>query len=118
VAETVVKPQALADYDVVLGLPMLVHGQPLPARLAVAERHTAAGTATFLRVDAELTHLGPLSVRLSGIEGGPMAITIMGSGRSLPALAAALPDLGESLRQLGLTAGLRVADLAEDLSHG
>ena len=118
VAETIVKPQALADYDVVLALPMQSQGQPTPARLAVAERQTAGGTATFVRVDAELTHLGPLSVRLSGIEGGPMAITLLGSGPALAALVAALPNLSESLRQLGLTAGLRVADLGEDHPHG
>jgi hypothetical protein len=117
VAETLVKPQALADYDVVLALPMQAQSQPTPARLAVAERHTAGGTATFVRVDAELTHLGPLSVRLSGIEGGPMAITLLGSGPALAALAAALPNLSESLRQLGLSAGLRVADLGEDHPH-
>ena len=118
VAETVVKPQALADYNVVLALPMQAQGQPTPARLAVAERHTAGGTATFVRVDAELTHLGPLSVRLSGIEGGPMAITLLATGPALAALVTALPNLSESLHQLGLTAGLRVADLAEDHPHG
>lgn len=118
VAETMVKPRSLADYDVVLALPMQAHGQPTPARLAVAERHTAGGTATFVRVDAELTHLGPLSVRLSGIEGGPMAITLLATGPALTALVAALPNLSDSLRELGLTAGLRVADLAEDHPHG
>jgi hypothetical protein len=117
-AETVVKPQALMDYDLVLGLPLQVNGQPLPARLAVAERKTTAGTATFLRVDAELTHLGPLSVRISGIEGGPMAITVLGTGPALGALTEALPDLNDSLRALGLTAGVRVADLMEDLDRG
>jgi hypothetical protein len=117
-AETVVKPQALVDYDLVLGLPLQVNGQPMPARLAVAERKTSAGTATFLRVDAELTHLGPLSVRISGIDGGPMAITVLGVGPALGALTEALPDLNESLRALGLTAGVRVGDLMEDLDHG
>jgi hypothetical protein len=117
-AETVVKPQALVDYDIVLGLPLQVMGQPLPARLAVAERQTSAGTATFLRVDAELTHLGPLSVRISGIENGPMAITVLATGPALGALAEALPDLNDSLRALGLAAGVRIADLIEDLSHG
>ena len=118
VAETLVKPRSLADYELVLALPMQAQGQPTPARLAVAERHTAGGTATFVRVDAELTHLGLLSVRLSGIEGGPMAITLLAAGPALAALVAALPNLSDSLRELGLTAGLRVADLAEDHSHG
>ena len=118
IAETVIKPRSLADYDMVLALPMQAQGQPTPARLAVAERHTAGGTATFVRVDAELTHLGPLSVRLSGIDGGAMAITVMATGPALAALTAALPDLSDSLRDLGLTAGLRVADLTEDHPHG
>ena len=118
VAETLVKPRSLADYELVLALPMQAQGQPTPARLAVAERHTAGGTATVVRVDAELTHLGLLSVRLSGIEGGPMAITLLAAGPALAALVAALPNLSDSLRELGLTAGLRVADLAEDHPHG
>jgi hypothetical protein len=117
-AETVVKPQALVDYDIVLGLPLMVNNQPMPARLAIAERQTSAGTATFLRVDAELTALGPLSVRISGIENGPMAITVLATGPALGALADALPDLSASLRELGLTAGVRIADLAEDLDGG
>ena len=117
-AETVVKPQGLVDYDLVVGLPLQVNGQPMPARFAVAERQTSGGTATFLRVDAELSNLGPLSVRISGIENGPMAITVLATGPALVALADAMPDLNESLRSLGLTAGLRLADLAEDLAHG
>lgn len=117
-AETVIKPQSLKDYDLVFGLPLQVNGQPLPARLAVAERQTSAGTATFLRVDAELSALGPLSVRISGIENGPMAITVLAAGPALTALSDALPDLVESLRALGLAAGVRIADLVEDLTYG
>src|SRR5437764_1257802 len=114
-AETVVKPQALVDYDLVMGLPLQVAGQPLAARLAVAERQTSGGTATFLRVDTELSNLGPLSVRISGMEGGPLAITVLASGAALAELAAAMPALNESLRALGLSVGLRLADLSEDL---
>lgn len=117
-AETVVKPQSLMDYDFVFGLPLQANNQPLPARLAVAERKTSAGTATFLRVDAELSQLGPLSVRISGIENGPMAITVLAAGPALAALGEALPDLTEALRALGLAAGVRIADLTEDLSYG
>jgi hypothetical protein len=117
-AETLVKPRSLLDYDVVFGLPLTADQQPLPARVAVAERSTSAGTATFLRVDADLSALGPLSVRISGIENGPMAITVLASGAALAALGEALPDLSESLRALGLTAGVRLADLAEDPDHG
>jgi hypothetical protein len=116
-AETVFKPQALADYDQVLPLPLLAQGQPAPARVAVAERQTATGTATFLRVDAELSRLGPVSVRLSGIDGGALSITLLAHGASGRVLAAGLPDLAESLRQIGVVAGLRVADLASEDGH-
>jgi hypothetical protein len=109
-AETIFKPQALADYDMVIAVPMHVHHQPTPTRFAIAERATAAGTATFVRVDTELTQLGPLSVRMSGIEGGALSITLFAHGSVLSHLQAALPALSDSLRELGITAGLRVAD--------
>ena len=85
-------------------------------RFAIAERETAAGTATFVRVDTELTILGPLSVRLSGIDGGALSITIFAHGPAQANLQAALPALSDSLRELGVTAGLRVADWND--SHG
>ena len=78
--ETIFKPQALSDYDKVLAVPMHVQQHPTPMRFAIAERETAAGTATFVRVDTELTNLGPLSVRLSGIDGGALSITIFAHG--------------------------------------
>jgi hypothetical protein len=112
-SETMFKPQALADYDVVIPVPMHVHQQPTPARFAIAERQTASGKATFVRVDTELTALGPLSVRLAGIEGGALSITIFAHGIAQQTLAEGMPDLAQSLRELGLTAGIRVADWAE-----
>jgi hypothetical protein len=112
-SETMFKPQALADYDVVIPVPMHVHQQPIPARFAIAERQTASGKATFVRVDTELTALGPLSVRLAGIEGGALSITIFAHGIAQQTLAEGMPDLAQSLRELGLTAGIRVADWAE-----
>jgi flagellar hook-length control protein FliK len=115
-AETMFKPQSLSDYDKVLAVPMHVQHHPTPMRFAIAERETAAGTATFVRVDTELTNLGPLSVRLSGIEGGALSITIFAHGPAHANLQAALPALSDSLRELGVTAGLRVADWND--SHG
>jgi hypothetical protein len=117
-AESVVKPESLADYDLVVGLPLQDQGRPTPARLAVAERRTAAGNATYLRVDAELSHLGPVSVRLSGVDGGPLAITLLADGGGGQALADELPALAASLERLGIVAGLRVASLDEDAAHG
>jgi hypothetical protein len=83
---------------------------PTPARLAVATRSTAGGQeATFVRVDAELSQLGPVSIRLSGpAAGGPIAITLVAEGAAGPALAEHLPQLVEDLRKLGLDAAVRV----------
>jgi hypothetical protein len=110
-AQSVFKPSTMADYDLVMGLPLQADGRPTPARLAVARRAVAGGTATFLRVDAELSQLGPVSVRLSGVEGGALAITLMADGAGGRALAESLPDLAQSLQALGIVAGLRVTTL-------
>jgi hypothetical protein len=117
-ATTVVKPTALADYDQVLGVPLQDQGAAVPTRLAVATRPAAGGTATYLRVDTELSHLGAVSVRLSGIADGPMVITLLADGGGARALAAALPGLAQGLQELGLNAGLRVASLAGEDGHG
>jgi hypothetical protein len=117
-AITLVKPAALADYDLVLGVPLQDQGGAVPTRLAVATRPTAGGTATYLRVDTELSHLGAVSVRLSGIADGPMVITLLADGGGARALAAALPALAQGLHELGLSAGLRVASLAHEDGHG
>ena len=109
-AEQVFKPKELADYDRVVPLPLSAAQVPTPARLAVATRSTGGGSqATFVRVDAELTRLGPVSVRLSGADsGGPLAITLITSRRSGTALADELPALVADLRNLGLDAAVRV----------
>ena len=112
-AETMFKPQALADYDKVIAVPMFVQQQPTPTRFAIAERKTAAGTATFVRVDTELTSLGPISVRMSGIDGGAVSITIFARGPAQVNLTEALPALSDSLRTLGVTAGIRIADWSD-----
>lgn len=117
-AMTVIKPVSLADYDVVLGVALADQGNSTPSRLAVAARPAPGGTTTFLRVDTELSHLGPISVRISGLNEGPMAITLLGDGGGARALAEALPGLADSLQQMGLVAGLRVASLAAEDGHG
>lgn len=117
-ADQVFKPQQLADYDRVVPLPLAAGQLPTPARLAVATRSAGHGgaNATFLRVDAELASLGPVSVRMSGVEGGPLAITILANPAAGRRLADDLPDLVADLRKLGIEAGVRVA--SEEPGHG
>jgi hypothetical protein len=110
-AATVFHDDSLRDYDRVLPLALAADGQPTPARLAVARRsQPGGGNATYLRVDTELSELGPVSVRMSGLDGGAMAITLMADGPAAEILAAALPALAADLRAAGLAAGLRVVD--------
>ncbi len=105
------KPKELADYDQVVPLPLTSQGLPTPARLAVTSRATANGqAATWVRVDTELSRLGPVSVRLSGMTGGPIAITMVATSQGTPRLAAMLPDLMTALESLGLQAAVRVAE--------
>jgi hypothetical protein len=110
-AEQVFKPQELADYDRVMPLPLAAADLPTPARLAVASRRGGNGSEThFLRVDAELTRLGPVSLRLSGSDGGPLAITVIAAHRAAgEELAGELPDLVADLRRAGVEAAVRVA---------
>lgn len=111
-AELVFKPAELADYDLVVALPLLAQQQPVPARLAVTSRTTPGGQrAWWLRVDAELSALGAISVRLSGAEGGPIAITIAASAHGGAIISDGLADLASDLDALGIQAGIRVTGL-------
>lgn len=109
-ADQVFKAKDLNDYDRVVPLPLATAQITTPARLAVATRSTGGGAqATFLRVDAELTRLGPVSLRISGSDaGGPLAITLITSPASGGLLADELPALIDDLRRLGVDAAVRV----------
>jgi hypothetical protein len=113
-AETVFKPQALSDYDMVLPFASQNQGQPVPARIAVAQRSGGNSTATFLRIDLELDRLGPLSLRLNDSgTGGPIVITIFAAGASVGVLEDEVAALEADLDEQGLTAAIRVGDLIE-----
>lgn len=108
-AEHLLPPTHLDDYDRVMALPLMVAGQPLPARLAVTTRRTAdGGMACWLRVDCALSRLGDVSVRLSGADGGPVAVTLVAAPAAAADLAAALPALTADLHAKGVVAALRV----------
>jgi len=110
-ADTVLPPRHLDDYDRVVPFPLLAQGQAAPARLAIATRTTPGGQkATWMRVDCELSRLGPVSVRLSGAEGGPIAITLVARTAGARAIAAGLPDLVADLQARGLPAAVRVVE--------
>ena len=110
-ADTVLPPRHLDDYDRVVPFPLLAQGQAAPARLAIASRTTPGGQkATWMRVDCELSRLGPVSVRMSGAEGGPIAITVVARTAGARAIAAGLPDLVADLQSRGLPAAVRVVE--------
>ena len=117
-ADQVFKPRDLTDYDRILQLPLNADGRPLPTRVAIATRTSGGGErASWVRIDTEMSHLGPVSVRLSGGAGGPIAITLVAEPHASAALAAGLPDLAADLRQRGIVAVLRVA-VTTDTDHG
>jgi hypothetical protein len=109
--ETVFKPNRLTDYDVVVGLPLQDRGLPTPARLAVSKREAGGITATYVRVDAELSRLGPVSVRMSGSDNSAIAITVLVTPPARSAVDAAAPLMERALADLGIVAQLRVAEL-------
>lgn len=109
-APTVLRPAALADYAVVVPLLLSDRGQPTPARLAISRRPGGGGAdATYLRIDAQLSRLGTVSVRLSALDHGPMAIAIVAGAPALAALDEVLPELEATLHERGLVASLRLA---------
>lgn len=118
-AQEVLPPRELADYDRVVPLALRCGDLPTPARLAVAARPQPGGArAAWLRVDAELSELGPVSVRLGGVEGGPVAITVVAHRRAGLALAEGLPDLVADLERAGLAAAVRITAPADEVADG
>lgn len=116
-AATVLPPPDLADYDLVLPLPLQDRGAAVPARLAVTTRTSGGGiSATWLRVDAELDGLGPVSIRLAG-QGGTVAVHLVADGRGHGVLLAQAEELREALSGLGLSASVRVSH-PQDVDHG
>ena len=110
-AASILPPRDLVEYDQVFALPLMHQGQPTPARLAVAKRTATGGaTATYVRVDVELSRLGPLSIRLAGMPGATTAITIASDPRALADLTAMLPGLRNALMASGLTTAVRVIE--------
>ena len=117
-AEHLLPPAHLDDYDRVIPLPMMQAGHPVPARLAVTTRRTASGgTACWMRVDCSLSHLGAVSVRLSGADGGPVAVTLIAAPAAAAVLANALPALTDDLHAKGVVAALRVVAHDGDLTE-
>ena len=104
-------PKHLDEYDRVFPLPLLAQGQATPARVAVSSREMPNGTrATWMRVDCELSRLGPVSIRLSGAEGGPIAITVVARPGAARHIADGLPALVADLQERGLPAAVRVVE--------
>jgi len=115
-AQTLIPPADLSDYDVVLPLALVDRGAPTPARIAVARRRAAGGQqATYLRVDTELSRLGPVSARLSAIDGGAITVHVVAAHSAHAALAAVLPGLEAVLAARGLPVLVRLGTMDDEL---
>lgn len=112
-AQTLVPPDSLAEYDQVIPLALTYQGQPLPARIAVAERTSTSGdSANFVRVDVELGTLGQLSIRLSAARsGGPLSLTIFAPENVQSDLSGAMKDLISDLEALSIPTHARISTL-------
>ncbi|MHC5068594.1 MAG: hypothetical protein ACYTF0_08380 [Planctomycetota bacterium] len=113
VAETLVPPARLDDYDLVLPLALADHGQAVPARIAVSSRAVpgSGANASLVRIDLELSRLGPLSVRFSAHPAAPIGILILATGPARTALADDHAALCADLEHLGIDATIRIDDL-------
>ena len=103
----------MADYDLVVPFPLFAQQQPVPARIALSNRQHGATEAVFMRIDVELSELGPLSLRFTEMSGNPIGITIFHTPRSQAALQHGLDDLRQDLDALGLESSLRLADYSD-----
>lgn len=112
-AQTLVPPDSLAEYDQVIPLALTYQGQPVPARIAVAERTSTSGdSANFVRVDVELGTLGQLSIRLSAAgSGGPLSLTIFAPENVQSDLSGAMKDLIADLEALSIPTHARISTL-------
>lgn len=116
-ATTLMPADDLADYDLVLPLPLQHQGQDIPARIAVTSRRSRDGSpAGWLRVDADLGGLGPISIRLSGHERS-VAVHLIADGAGHRALGDGLEDLRAALAALDLSAQVRLSRSSE-VAHG
>ena len=108
-AQAVTPPEDLADYDLVLPLALVDRGLPTPGRLAVARRGAVGGQqATYLRVDTDLSRLGPVSARIAALDGGPITVYLVAEPRAHAALQTVLPELEATLAARGLPIHLRL----------
>lgn len=116
-ATTLMPADDLADYDLVLPLPLQHQGQDIPARIAVTSRRSRDGTPSgWLRVDADLGGLGPISIRLSGHDRS-VAVHLIADGAGHRALGDGLEDLRAALATLDLSAQVRLSRSSE-VAHG
>ena len=112
-SESLLPPRALADYDLVIPFPLFAQQQPVPARLAMSSRKHGTTEATFMRIDVELSKLGPLSLRFTEVSGNPIGITVLHTPQAHSALHSGIHDLEADLQSQGLEASVRLADYSE-----
>lgn len=111
VAESLMPPNDLKDYNLVLPLPLQQAGQSTPARLAIGKQKAPSGEeAIFIRADLELHGLGSVSVRLHALDLGPIAITLLVTNRVMPAMQAAIGNMAQDLEQLGIEHHIRLEE--------
>ena len=78
------------------------NAEPLARQLARPSSREAQ------RVDAELSRLGPVSARISALDGGPTTVHLVAQPAAHEALSAVIPALEATLAARGLPIHLRL----------
>jgi hypothetical protein len=114
-AERALPTAPLDTYERVIPLPLAEQGRPAPARLAVSRRPggglSGSAEAILLRLDGELSRLGPYSVRSTSHAQTPLGITIAVRPDSRATLSEQTAALAAALEHLGLDPRIRLMDL-------
>ena len=71
-----------------------------------------------MRLDLEMSHLGALSLRMSGGDGSPLRLRLFAPDSSMAAIQQGLPDLEQDLQQFANIANISLHRSEDPLHDG
>ncbi|TVR14382.1 MAG: flagellar hook-length control protein FliK [Planctomycetota bacterium] len=112
--EAALPPRGMVDYDLVLPLSLFDRDQAIPIRVGISQRQHGGMNATFLRIDVELSRLGPLSLRFTESPGSPIGLSIFHTPQVRSMLEGGIGDLQADLEAQGLEVFIRLLDMTDE----